>query len=184
MMSAAAHHESRDLMIHPINADVTTRDQPRRWARGAWLVIAAAALLTAGGCQGYRLEGKVVRGLTSSVVIVDKDDPRLEEPGLSGVLVEVTLEPESMRPKNAGADVTAGDGTFGLPIRETGAGLLEYEASVTASRKEFKTLFWQFQLPSSSRRMLIIMEEGSGGYRPPKDLLQESIQIGKEITPD
>lgn len=135
------------------------------------------------GCQGYRLEGKVVSGLTSSVVMVDKNDPRLNEPGLQGVLVDVTIEPNELRPKNIGADVTDGDGFFGLPVRETGAGLLEYDASVVATRKGYKTLFWEFRLPPSNQRMLIIMEEGRGGYKPPKDLLRESIEIGEEITP-
>lgn len=145
------------------------------------LILLVAGLTACNG--GYRMEGKVVAGLSSAVVVVGKNDSRLQQPGLEGATISVMLDPESMDPKNVGADVTDMQGNFGLPINEPGAGFLEYEAALSVQSKGHKDLWWKLPLPGSDKRLLIIMEPGSGGYRPPPDIIDETIEAGERLTP-
>lgn len=167
-----------NMTASPIPSD---RQTPCKAIALTLLGLILCAALTA--CSGYRIEGKVVAGLTSAVVVVDHNDPRLEQPGIEGATIDVTLDPESMAPKRIGADVSDMQGNFGLPVNEPGAGLLEYEMALSVQAKGHKDLWWTMQLPGSKKRLLIIIEAGSGGYRPPPDIIDETIEAGERLTP-
>ena len=50
--------------------------------------LLACALLS--GCGGTRIGGKVLRGDIGTVVIVNSTDPRLSQPGIGGIEIELS----------------------------------------------------------------------------------------------
>ncbi len=118
-------------------------------------------LLALAGCDGYRLQGRVVAGEVSYIEVVDKDDPRLSiAPPIGGVSVGAVIDPGSLDREDLGTVTTAPDGSFSIPISSFGAGLLEYEVGVRARRGGFATAEHFFPLPSDSKRLLVTLAPG------------------------
>lgn len=66
------------------------RHQERDTRRACGLVLSVLLSCVMIGCGGARIGGKVMRGDIGTVVIVNATDPRLDEPGLGGIDVELS----------------------------------------------------------------------------------------------
>ena len=145
---------------------------------GCGLLLVA---LEAGGCSPYQIEGLVVPGRMSEVLVLDADDQRLDGQGLEGVSVELTLEPKSMSPKPLKTVVTDGEGRFVVPVDKLGGGVLEYEVAVHCSIEGFQTAYQTLQLPWRGKRLLITMAVGRDTFQPKTDILRETQDMAEEL---
>ncbi len=118
------------------------------------------------GCESYSLRGHVIRGEISYIEIVDADDERLEQPGLSATRVGVHLDPGRLNRKFLGSTVSNSNGDFSIPVDEFGAGFLEYDISVVAYRDGYFGAEQFFVMPSANRRVLIILGPGNDPNPP------------------
>ncbi|MDH3583497.1 MAG: hypothetical protein OER86_04710 [Phycisphaerae bacterium] len=134
------------------------------------LALTALALLPA--CGAYELSGKVIEGAASSVQVVAPDDRRLTAPGLGGILVQATIDPQSLGRKSLAPAVSSADGSFNIGVEEFGAGTLEYEISVVARHERFQPSFQILPLPGRGRVLLITMTRGRDHDIDPHDPLQ------------
>lgn len=133
------------------------------------------------GCESYSLQGVVVEGKTSQVLIVDKDDSRLGMPGLRDARIDVTLDPRTIKPMRQSPMLTADDGRFTMPINESGAGFLEYEAAMVVQHEGFAHIEHTMKLPGSGKRVLIIMKPGDDHYKPETNVVDESVREGQRL---
>lgn len=132
-----------------------------RKARVAAWCGAVASVLAMCGCEGYALRGRVVAGDVSYVAVVDPDDPRLVGgDGLEGVNLHLQSDPGRLNRRTAGRGVSGAAGAIEVPVDLTGAGLLEYEVGLFARRPGYDPATGFFQLPSSKKRVLIVMAQG------------------------
>lgn len=144
------------------------------------LVLCPWLLLT--GCSGYQLRGKVVDGPTSMVMVVDEHDPRLNQAGLEGASVEVTVDPRSLGRKRLPAVTSEGDGSFAVPIGEVGAGFLQYDVRVLARLAGRQSAEDEMALPGGDKRLLIILAPGQDTYQPTggaDDFLNETLEMSR-----
>lgn len=116
--------------------------------------------LLCASCGPHTVRGRVVRGEASFITVVDKDDHRLKEQGIGGVLLKAELDPGRLEHKTVAQEMTDESGDFGLPIDEFGAGLLEFDLAVLARKRGFSPAEGVFKLPSGSRRLLIFLAPG------------------------
>jgi hypothetical protein len=146
------------------------------------MAICVAVLLgaLASGCSSYQLRGTVVEGPTSAIAVVNKDDPRLGQPGVGGVVVSAVIDPQQLSRKSAGSTVSDANGQFALPIGELGAGLLEYEVQVVARSDQYQSAVSIFPLPGAGKRLLVILAVGREGQSAPRgDFLEETLKMGE-----
>lgn len=145
--------------------------------RGTMLAGAAASLLLA-ACSPHMISGRVVRGDVSYVSVVDKDDPRLSEPGLPGVLLKLELDPGRLSGKSLSQETSGSDGEFNLPVDEPGAGLIDMEVGLLARRKGFQSAEGVFKVPKGSKRVLIVMSPGVDppGYLEDRENVEETLR--------
>ena len=61
----------------------------------------------------------------------------------------------------------------------TGAGLLEYDAQVLIRRAGYAPVSGKIMLPKNGQRLLIYMVTGKDVYKPPRDIVDETIRAGK-----
>lgn len=139
---------------------------------GSLLVRAAAlalALLTLAGCGSYTLQGRVVRGSYSGIMLVERDDPRLAEPGLGGVGVTVIRDFDKPNREQVAAANSAADGSISLPIKAFGAGITEEEWLFSAGRAQADRLDTALSLPANAKsvRLLIMMTRADVAPRAP-----------------
>ena len=143
--------------------------------------ILALCLLALTGCAGYRLQGVVIEGKTPAIFLVDKDDSRLTQPGLANAVVQVTIDPHEMSPKTL-APVSSDDrGRFEAVVGEPGAGLLEYQASILCRLTGYQAATQEMPLPPSDKRLLIVLVPGADTYRPPPDILNETLEMKRQL---
>lgn len=164
---------------------MTTKTHQRaaaRRRRGGLLRAAAALALgaAASGCGAYSLRGVVVDGPIPGVSLVNDDDPRLGGNMIPGAVVEATLDPDGMKPARLGKVATDNAGQFTLPVTQSGAGFLEYKVMLLARASGYQACFDTVRLPSSRQRVLVTMTPGRDTYRPPEDVIGESIRVGRE----
>lgn len=140
----------------------------RRAGRGAvWLAAVVAGLGSLAGCGSYTLEGRAVVGAYSGIELVDPDDPRLRDPGTSGVVVEVVRDPESLGRQTVARATSNGSGAIRLVIGEFGAGFLEetWELRVLRGGSEFAADRFDLPFDPGSRRLLVTIRPGDGQGR-------------------
>ena len=114
-------------------------------------------------CADYRLQGVVVPGLPGSppsVEVVKQDDPRLTETGLASASLDVTLDPSRLNAKSIGQGTSGPDGSFAVPISETGAGFLQHDVQLDVSRDGYRSASERFRLPAASRRVVVTLPPG------------------------
>lgn len=133
--------------------------------RGGWLGALAAllALLAAGGCGGYRLEGKVVEVGWSDVSLVDPNDAALASPKvIPGAAVRLIRDPDTPRRALVAQTRSRGDGSVELEVSAFGAGWMEETWLVEVEREGYETVEVTLRLPASgkSKRLLISMRRG------------------------
>lgn len=121
------------------------------------LLVAALALT---GCNSYTLQGRVVAGDISYAAVVDADDPRLAEPGISGASIRLETDPSRISREVVGETVSGADGSFSIPFRKVGGGVLMYDVGITVRRNGYQPATLQFKLPPGARRLLVIMTPG------------------------
>ena len=136
-----------------------------------------------GGCQMYEMRGLVVEGGTPAVLVLQKDDPRLDQPGLESAVIELTLDPATLSPKPVGMVMTDAEGRFTARIDEIGVGFLEYELGVMTRLQAHRPLYQTLPLPRPSRRLLIVMAPGKDMSMPKRDLIGETLRFGGEPDP-
>ena len=114
------------------------------------------------GCQSYVLKGKVTRGSLSTMSLVEPDDPRLAEPGVQNVQIAVHRDPGRLAIRLAGRSLSNARGAFAVELDEFGAGWMDEEWLVIATRRGFETAQLQLRIPSRKdpRRLLIILAPG------------------------
>lgn len=132
------------------------------------LLSSLFALLAAGlvGCGGYHLTGKVIEGPVPSVSVVDRHDPRLEQPGLAGASIQAVIDPNDIGRKRLDPQSSGGDGAFAIPVGKLGAGFLEYEVQVVGRGAGYQSAVNTFPLPGGDKRVLITLTPGRDTYRP------------------
>ena len=124
-------------------------------------------VLMLGGCGPYVLEGRVVRADFGAIDLVDGDDPRLADPGLGGVSVEAIRDPMSLGRKTIASATSQGDGSIRLVISDFGAGFLEEDWELRATRQgeEFASAIMRLPYDASSRRLLVLIRPDAGRSR-------------------
>lgn len=143
-----------------------------------FLLLMILACLGLTGCSSYQLQGRVVVGSLSQVLVVSADDARLQEEPLAGATIELTLDPSSITPKRLGTVVSDDQGDFVMPVEAMGAGSFqEYDLGVLITARKHRNVWQTLKLPSAKKRLLVIMAKGSAGPPPPQDIIKESMQL-------
>ena len=135
------------------------------------LLLVACAL---GGCGHYVLQGKVLSGPTPGVSVVDADDERLQARGLDRATYELTLDPRSLNRKVLARGIVAPDGSFSIPIREPGAGILEYDFELLVRHEGHGSAVWGFRLPPRGKALFVTLAPGPDRYQPREDPYREA----------
>lgn len=151
----------------------------RRSATKVTLAILLLTVLAAGGCASYKLRGTVIEAKESRILVVNADDPRLNQRGLGGVSIKVTQDPESLGRKKVGEGESDGQGRFAISISSFGAGFLEYPMAILARRQGHTPAIVHMQLPGSGRRLLIELAPGQDsatGVGDGSDLLNNTLK--------
>lgn len=152
-----------------------------RFPLACCLLMLAVLLLPA--CSGYQLQGTVVQGPQPAVLVVSKNDPRLNMPGVSGAAVSVTIDPRSLNAEMLSTEIADYDGRFVVDVPHMGAGVLEYEVEVLCRAGGFLPSARSMKLPGSGKRLLIVMSPGDDTYKPQHDILGETIEMGRQLAP-
>ncbi len=147
------------------------------------LLLVAFGVL--GGCGSYQLRGTVVDGGAETVglsqpqvLIVSANDPRLDGPGLANATISLTLDPNAMRPINAGSTATDSAGRFAMPVGHN-AGFLIYEAYILARRPDYQTAEEILPLPRGNQRLLIVLPRGKDTWQRKTDFVNETMEMGR-----
>ena len=150
------------------------------------VVAGLGGLLMLGGCTAGQVQGRVVEGPYPAVLIVDRNDARLNadaprgEASVSRAAVEFTLDPGTLRARRVGYDQSNADGWFSIDVDAFGAGLLEYDVQVLAQRAGYGPTLQRVRIPSSRKRMLIVMSPGSELDTPRREhFLEETMRMGE-----
>jgi hypothetical protein len=112
------------------------------------------------GCNSYTLEGRVVAGDISYAAVVDGDDPRLADQGISGASIRLETDPNRLSREVVGETVTSSDGSFRIPFKKVGGGVLMYDVGITVRRDGYQPATLQFRLPPGAKRLLVMMAPG------------------------
>ena len=119
-----------------------------------------AVMMTGVGCasNSRTVHGRVIAGKAGVVTLVDAKDPRLDKPGIGGVLVRIMRPGSSVTPM---AEATAGsDGSFLLKLTERQA--MAGRVEVVASGADILTCRGSVYVPGDGRRLLILAEPRHG----------------------
>ena len=138
-------------------------------------LLSGLLVLVAGGCGGYTLQGHAIRGSYNTVELVPSDDPRLNDPGLSGVRVEAIRDPDSLGKSVGGSTISGGNGRINLAIGEFGAGWMDEQWDLRASMGSDYFAQRRMMLPRSGSdlRLLVVVAPGTGDARSSMDDEQE-----------
>jgi hypothetical protein len=137
----------------------------------AVLCAGAGALL--GGCDAPVVNTKVIRGDVSFVALVRNDDPRLEEPGVSGVRLQFYSDPNSLGRKPLGQAMTDPSGFAAHPVELPAAGLARYEIELIARKEGYAHARGTFIMPGPDQTVLVFLNPGVDTYKEPEDLQAE-----------
>lgn len=144
------------------------------------LCVALLLLWPLTGCGGYQLRGRVIEGATPGVLVVSRDDRRLEGNPVADASVRVTVDPDRMKPRELPSVRTDADGYFTLPIEDFGAGALEYNIMLLARANGFRASQEIFKLPGGGKRVLVILAPGRDTYRD-NDILGETLRLKEQL---
>jgi len=136
---------------------------------------------TLGGCGAYQMRGVVIEGASSTVRVVDEDDPRLTQgQGLPMATIEVMLDPNRLSRKALPSGRSDVYGRFAIPIDEPGAGYLEYDVRVIVRRSDHDTATQALRIPGPHQRLLVTLVNGKDQYEPdPPDVMEETLKMGE-----
>lgn len=145
-----------------------------RFVSIAAALLALVPALT--GCGSYALRGRVIEGDSSGVFVVDPSDPRLKAPGVDGALLDLVLDPQRVSRKHAGRGVSNESGDFSVPVGEFGAGVLLFDALITAEKHGFIPAEEVLPLPGQDKRVLITLQRGIAPRTPVRENLRDEIR--------
>ncbi len=147
---------------------------PRR-ARRAAVRLAALALFAAPGCSTYVIQGKAIEGEGSDMSFVEPGDPRLDEPGISGVRLSVERDPGSLGAKVVANEVSGAAGEFSIPLSAFGAGWMVEEWRIHAVRGGFQTASRRLNLTGADRKRYLLVTLAPGASDDPQepDLMEQ-----------
>ena len=150
----------------------------RRWC--GWLAVCVLSLLAC-GCGQYQMQGVVVEGSVSAIRVVEQDDPRLLEGyGLPLATVEATLDADRLSRKMLPRGFSDVDGTFSVPVEETGAGYLDYYVRVIVRKVGYDTAVTDLRIPGPKQLLLVTLARGQDTYEPEApDMLDETIKMSE-----
>ena len=133
-----------------------------------FFIIATLSALLLCSCGSYTLRGKVIEGLDSDVTVVSADDPRLNEPGIRQVRINVHRDPGGLAQELAGSGLSDADGTFAIELPGFGAGWMDETWLVETAQRTLR-------LPSNTNRhqLLIIVAPGTATPSEHRDDLWE-----------
>lgn len=154
---------------------------PLRFRRFTALALVAGAVC---GCQTYRLQGTVVPGLMPAVIEVEPRDPRLAQRGLEGALIELTLDPSSMRPVALGIIEADDLGRFDIPLEQAGVGFLEYDLGILCRAPGHMATYQVISVPPAGRQLLVLMARGRDTGPPAPDVLRETLELKEQLLRD
>ena len=156
---------------------------PNRKSRSIpFVLVLLAAILTLPACAPHTIQGLVAEGRTPAVLLVRADEPRLAQIGLTGAVIELTLDPSSISPKSLGTFRADDEGRFRAALEQSGIGLLEYELGILCRAAGHRSVYQTMAVPPSDSRLLIILEPGSEKHVPPDDLMEQAKRIGGHGT--
>jgi hypothetical protein len=137
--------------------------------------VVAAGLAACPGCGGYVLRGKAIAGSVSDMTFVEPDDPRLDEPGVANVRIDVERDPGRLSAKVVASEMTDARGSFTVPIRAFGAGWMDEEWRFIAVVGGYATAMRRLHLTSSDaeRRLLVILAPGASDDPRQEDLIEQ-----------
>jgi len=140
--------------------------------------IAAGLLAALQGCGGYSIEGMVIEGSFTDARIVASDDSATVEPALRGTRVSIVRDPDHMHPHMVGEATSSAEGRFRLDIGEFGAGWMEEQWLIRATKQGYRPAEQLIRLPSSAEGMLLLitLEPGAGGPMPTRENLMEEFE--------
>lgn len=139
--------------------------------------------LLAAGCSSYQLSGTVIEGAQSAILVVNKNDKRLDLPGINSASLMFTIDPDSLNSKTLPIDISDGGGKFATPVGEPGAGFLEYDLLILCRAAGYASASRKMKLPGGNKRLLIVLSPGADGYKPKRDIVNETIDMGHQLTP-
>ncbi len=144
------------------------------------LLVGLLCLLFA-GCTQYQMQGVVVEGMVSSIRVLDKDDPRLLEGyPLPMAMVESTLDADRLNRKTLPRAISDVDGSFVVPVDETGAGYLDYYIRIVVRKAGYDTAITDMRIPGPDKLIFVTLARGEDKYKPePEDLLEETMKMGE-----
>lgn len=145
------------------------------------MVVLMVAVLGLGGCGAHQVRALVIEGSEPEVLVLSASDARFNRPGVAGISVELTVDPASMSPKTVGAALSDSQGQVQVAVDQLGAGFLEYELGVMARATGYRTLWQTVKMPSSNKRLLIVMTPGKDRFQPNQDVLHETYRMGQEL---
>ena len=152
-----------------------TSNHHQQWFACLLLVVSGLVFT---GCSPYQLRGRVVMGNQSKVLAVSPKDSRLTADPIENAMVELTLDPSSISPQSLGQLQTDSHGDFVIDVDAMGAGSFqEYQLGILVTAKNHSNIWQTIKLPASDKYLLIIMNAGSSGPAPPKDILRESLDL-------
>jgi len=145
------------------------------------LLVIVLAVLSCCGCGSYQLAGVIVESTSGSVEVISQSDNRATKQGISGASLELTLDPTSMSPKTIAIVTTDADGRFKVDVDELGAGFLKYRLAILGQAEGYKTHYQEISMPPNGKLLYITLEAGKDQYRPPSDLLHDTLKIGNDL---
>jgi hypothetical protein len=112
------------------------------------------------------INGKVIAGNISFIGAVDPNDERLKGPGLSQATITGSALIENQGGVDLGETTSDQKGSFRLNVREQRA--FSRPAEFNVSKDGYITATAKMPLPSTDRRLLVILkpESGGGAARP------------------
>jgi hypothetical protein len=143
-------------------------------------LVPAAFVLLATGCTSYSLQGKVIAGDISYVAVVDASDERLSGPGLVGASLALETDPGKLKREHVGDAVSSSDGSFSIRVNRPGAGLLIYDVGIRVQRNGYEGVQQIFRLPSSGKRVLVILRPGVDQLKEEEESLMEQFERFKQ----
>jgi hypothetical protein len=141
-----------------------------------WCALPLAGCLAAAGCGTYVIKGTVISGSVSDMTFVGYGDQRLREPPLANVRITVQRDPDRGSRHMAGTDLTDIHGRFVVSLDEFGAGWMDEEWLVRATKPGFESASSMLRLNTNTKklRLLVIM---APGFSPPpredEDLMEQ-----------
>ncbi|MEO0474624.1 MAG: hypothetical protein AAF085_01460 [Planctomycetota bacterium] len=158
--------------------------QPTATQRALALLLVTLMLA---GCGSYAIQGRVVRGSSASIQLVDKNDRRLTEdnPTGGGAVVQGVLEPETPSElQSLGQVVTDGQGYFSIPVDALGSSFLEYEAMLIARHVGHQGAMATIDLPRGNKRVLITLPLGADTLKVPERFLDQALRDAQPYLED